>query len=244
MLDVDSRVKLDMLKSGTPSSTLSRATGQNMTGTIARSRMPIPSFGEKTEESSPAKKRPAVLRKMRSFLSNKELREPKAMPDGFLVVEPASPRPDMDDALPSASLRASFDITDEVDPAISQSAATYAHLIRTKKIKALDPLKDVRKLRMLLRHESLMWVSEWIKYGGYRGLMDRLHEILNLEWREEQHDDQVLLELLKCFRGLLVSFVSLRACCSQPCSFAHPNPYIHRWGDNAWQNLLLLRSDL
>lgn len=202
MLSVDARVKLDMLRSGTPASTVSKAAGQSMTGGIAQSRMPIPSFGEAKEVAKPSKKRPTMLRKMKSFLSNKE-NSPETS-EGFLMVEPISPRMD---ASASSTSRLSFDYTRDIDPTVSQAAAAQAHMIRTKSLKALDPVKDVRKLRVLLRNESLAWVAEWIKFGGYRGLMERLHEVVTLEWREEQHDDQVLLELLKCFRGLLMSQV-------------------------------------
>lgn len=202
MLSVDARVKLDMLRSGTPASTVSKATGQSMTGAI-QSRMPIPSFGEVAEAAKPSKKRPTMLRKMKSFMSNKET-SPET-PEGFLMVEPTSPL--MDTLASSATSRMSFDYSKDIDPVISQAAAAQAHMIKSKPLKALDPVKDVRKLRVLLRNESLSWVSEWIKFGGYRGLMERLHEVVTLEWREEQHDDQVLLELLKCFRGLLMSQV-------------------------------------
>ena len=76
-------------------------------------------------------------------------------------------------------------------------------------MRTLDPVKDLKKLRVLLRNESLEWVSEWTRFGGYTSLLERLHEVLAVEWREEMHDDAVLKELLKCFRALLMTVVSL-----------------------------------
>lgn len=204
MMSVDARVKLDMLRSGTPASTLSKATGRGIVGGAIQAHMPIPQFGDAPQAVKPAKKRPTMLRKMKSFMSNKE--PSMETPEGFLMVEPTSPR--TNELASSAASRMSFDFTKEIDPAVSQAAAAQAHMIRTKNLQSLDPIKDVRKLRVLLRNESLAWVSEWIKFGGYRGLMERLHEVVTLEWREEQHDDQVMMELLKCFRGLLISQVS------------------------------------
>jgi hypothetical protein len=206
MMSVDARVKLDMLRSGTPSTTVSKGTGQGLSVGGAEARMPIPQFGEAAEAAKPSKKRPKMLRKMKSFMSNKDTTE---TPEGFMMVEPTSPRLNELESLSSSKV--SFDHTKEIDAAVSQAAAAQAHLIKTKPLKNLDPVKDVRKLRVLLRNESLPWVTEWIKFGGYRGLMERLHEVVTLEWREEQHDDQVLLELLKCFRGLLISQVSSRS---------------------------------
>lgn len=204
MMSVDARVKLDMLRSGTPASTISKGTAQPTVGVVdPQARMPIPSFGDEAEATKPSKKRPTMLRKMRSFISSRDTTS--ETPEGFLMVEPLSPRPG--ELAASTASRISFDYTKEIDPAVSQAAAAQAHMLRTKSMKQLDPVKDVRKLRVLLRNESLAWVTEWIKFGGYRGLMERLHEVVTLEWREEQHDDQVLMELLKCFRGLLMSQV-------------------------------------
>lgn len=208
-MSVDARVKLDMLRSGTPASTISKGTAHTTVGVVdPQARMPIPSFGDKAEAAKPSKKRPTMLRKMRSFISSRDTTS--ETPEGFLMVEPLSPRPG--ELAASTTSRISFDYTKEIDPAVSQAAAAQAHMLRTKSMKQLDPVKDVRKLRVLLRNESLAWVTEWIKFGGYRGLMERLHEVVTLEWREEQHDDQILMELLKCFRGLLMSQVRVLAC--------------------------------
>ncbi|WVW83631.1 hypothetical protein I302_105652 [Kwoniella bestiolae CBS 10118] len=62
-----------------------------------------------------------------------------------------------------------------------------------------------KKLRMLLRHESTTWVEGFIQLKGYEAVLDRLQDLLDIEWREEQHDDQMLYELLRCVKALSTS---------------------------------------
>lgn len=66
-----------------------------------------------------------------------------------------------------------------------------------------------KKLRMLLRHESTIWVKAFLEQGGYELILARLNDLLEVEWREEQHDDQMLYELLRCVKALSTSEVSL-----------------------------------
>ncbi|KAF8903639.1 armadillo-type protein [Mucidula mucida] len=80
-------------------------------------------------------------------------------------------------------------------------------------------VETVKKLRLLLRNESASWSQEFLKLGGYSTLLTRLNEILEVEWREEQHDDQVLHELLRCFKALSTSSIgcfALRSSCPTP----------------------------
>ncbi|KAJ7592936.1 armadillo-type protein [Mycena floridula] len=80
-------------------------------------------------------------------------------------------------------------------------------------------VETVKKLRLLLRNESANWTQEFLRLGGYGVLVTRLNEILEVEWREEQHDDQVLHELLRCFKALSTSSIgcfALRSSCPTP----------------------------
>ncbi|KAJ7066869.1 armadillo-type protein [Mycena belliarum] len=80
-------------------------------------------------------------------------------------------------------------------------------------------VENVKKLRLLLRNESASWSEEFLKLGGYAALLTRLNEILEVEWREEQHDDQILHELLRCFKALSTSSIgcfALRSSCPTP----------------------------
>ncbi|ORX36928.1 armadillo-type protein [Kockovaella imperatae] len=80
--------------------------------------------------------------------------------------------------------------------------------------KATDLNMDVarcKKLRMLLRHESTTWVGSFIDQGGYDLILARLQDLLDVEWREEQHDDQMLYEILRCIKALSTSDVGKAA---------------------------------
>ncbi|OCF42760.1 hypothetical protein I317_03362 [Kwoniella heveanensis CBS 569] len=88
--------------------------------------------------------------------------------------------------------------------------------------KGTDLKMDVaraKKLRMLLRHESTDWITAFIDQGGYKLVLDRLQDLLDIEWREEQHDDQMLYELLRCIKAMSTSEIgkiALRAHFPQP----------------------------
>jgi hypothetical protein len=69
----------------------------------------------------------------------------------------------------------------------------------------------VKKLRLLLRNESASWTEEFLARGGYEALLTRLNELLEVEWREEQHDDQLLHALLLCLKALGTSSIG---CCA------------------------------
>lgn len=66
----------------------------------------------------------------------------------------------------------------------------------------------MKKLRMLLRHENTAWVDQFLRLGGYRLILERMKEMVDVEWREEQHDDQMLYELLRIIKALGTSEVS------------------------------------
>jgi hypothetical protein len=63
------------------------------------------------------------------------------------------------------------------------------------------------------------WSETFIIQGGYARLLDRLNEMLEVEWREEQRDDPILYELLRCFKALSTSSIgcfALRSSCPRP----------------------------
>jgi hypothetical protein len=52
--------------------------------------------------------------------------------------------------------------------------------------KGTDVRMDVermKKLRMLLRHESTGWVQTFLDSGGYELVLARLQDLLDIEWR-------------------------------------------------------------
>lgn len=66
-------------------------------------------------------------------------------------------------------------------------AAPAAHL----------PVDSVRQVRVALAAENDVWIHAFVSDGGYVAILDRLREVLAMEWREEQHDDQLLDELVR-----------------------------------------------
>ncbi|CAD6585272.1 MAG: hypothetical protein TREMPRED_004096 [Tremellales sp. Tagirdzhanova-0007] len=95
---------------------------------------------------------------------------------------------------------------------MTEQPEAFTHWLRS--YKGTDLLMEVgrcRKLRMLLRHESTAWVGKFLEIGGYKLILARLQDVLDVEWREEQHDDQMLYELLRCVKALSTSEVGKSA---------------------------------
>lgn len=76
-----------------------------------------------------------------------------------------------------------------------------------------DPIQmevgRLHKLRLLLRNETVAWVDSFISLGGMAQVVDLLHRIMQIEWREE-HEDQLLHEALLCLKGLCTTEVALK----------------------------------
>ncbi|KAL5526795.1 hypothetical protein ACEPAF_8520 [Sanghuangporus sanghuang] len=95
----------------------------------------------------------------------------------------------------------------------------YANILAGTSSVELD-VEIVKKLRLLLRNESATWTETFFQLDGYSALLTRLNELLEVEWREEQHDDQLLHELLRCLKALSTSAVGCAALRSES-----PTPY-------------------
>ncbi|KAF9223697.1 hypothetical protein BS17DRAFT_781078 [Gyrodon lividus] len=94
----------------------------------------------------------------------------------------------------------------------------FCSILSSSSSTTLD-VEAVKKLRLMLRNETASWTEEFLRSGGYSALLTRLNEILEVEWREEQHDDQMLHELLRCFKALSTSSIgcfALRSSCPTP----------------------------
>lgn len=106
----------------------------------------------------------------------------------------------------SSSLSADYARQDAMDDD-NHDAALQASKFRETSNTNLR-VAEVGQLRLRLRGRKTAWVVEFLKHGGYLGMLDRLKEVLELEWREEQKDDQLLHELLRCFEALSLTSVS------------------------------------
>ncbi|CAE6532960.1 unnamed protein product [Rhizoctonia solani] len=82
-------------------------------------------------------------------------------------------------------------------------------------------IDTVKKLRIMLRNEAASWSEDFLRMGGYSALMSRLHELLEMEWREESRDDPLLHEILRCFKALSTSSIGCFALRSSA-----PTPFV------------------
>ncbi|PWN34828.1 uncharacterized protein FA14DRAFT_132626 [Meira miltonrushii] len=99
------------------------------------------------------------------------------------------------------------------------TAPYYATMLKATDSSRLEVAK-VKKMRAVLSSESPAWLGEFFEEGGYSAMLFRLRELLEMEWREEQHDDQLLHELLRCFVALTST-----ECGRQALSSTSPAPY-------------------
>ncbi|KAK4241763.1 armadillo-type protein [Achaetomium macrosporum] len=67
----------------------------------------------------------------------------------------------------------------------------------------------LHKLRLLLRNETVAWTEEFIRQGGMKEIVELLHRIMAVEWREE-HEDALLHENLLCLKALCTTGMALQ----------------------------------
>lgn len=106
---------------------------------------------------------------------------------------------------------------------ISVGEGPDAFISWLKAYKGTDLRMDVdrmKKLRMLLRHESTVWVQTFLEMGGYELILARMQDVLDIEWREEQHDDKMLYELLRCIKAFTTTEIGKNAIRQH-----YPNPF-------------------
>ncbi|KAL2162057.1 hypothetical protein VTH06DRAFT_7842 [Thermothelomyces fergusii] len=67
----------------------------------------------------------------------------------------------------------------------------------------------LHKLRLLLRNETVAWTEDFIRQGGMKEIVELLHRIMAVEWREE-HEDALLHENLLCLKALCTTDMALQ----------------------------------
>ncbi|KAF8313675.1 hypothetical protein DL93DRAFT_2058914 [Clavulina sp. PMI_390] len=100
----------------------------------------------------------------------------------------------------------------------SITPAAFAQMLQKTVCTQLD-VERLKKLRRMLRNESAGWTEMFVRERGYSALLSRLTDMLNVEWREEQRDDKILHELLRCIKALATSEIgcfALRTSCPTP----------------------------
>lgn len=111
-----------------------------------------------------------------------------------------------------------------VDDSKQEGSAWWAMYLKSHNFRELLAV-DLKRLRVALRTKPPAWTHEFIGFGGYKALLKRLKELLEVEWREEQHDDQVLYEILRSFKALLLTDPGRKALGSRI-----PDPFIQLTG--------------
>lgn len=97
-----------------------------------------------------------------------------------------------------------------------ETPESFATMLKCTDASRID-IARVKRMRAVLAAESPAWISTFIglECGGYDAMLARLDELLAMEWREEQHDDMLLHELLRCFVALSTTEVGRDALASQ-----------------------------
>ncbi|KAJ9479769.1 Drf_GBD domain-containing protein [Pseudozyma hubeiensis] len=97
-----------------------------------------------------------------------------------------------------------------------ETPESFATMLKCTDASRIDVAR-VKRMRAVLAAESPAWISTFIapECGGYDAMLTRLDELLAMEWREEQHDDMLLHELLRCFVALSTTEVGRNALASQ-----------------------------
>ncbi|MBW0537887.1 hypothetical protein O181_077602 [Austropuccinia psidii MF-1] len=111
-----------------------------------------------------------------------------------------------------------------IDESKVEGSAWWAMYLKSHNFRELLST-DLKRLRVALRTQPPAWTRDFVGFGGYLALLKRLKELLEIEWREEQHDDQVLYEILRCFKALLLTEPGRDALGSRT-----PDPFIQLTG--------------
>lgn len=82
------------------------------------------------------------------------------------------------------------------------SPASYAKMLLHNSSRSLD-IDKLRRLRVLLSAESPAWLGDFLfTHRGYEGMLKRVGELVEMDWREDIHDDKALHELLRGMNAL------------------------------------------
>ncbi|KAK1836645.1 GTPase-binding protein rid1 [Podospora conica] len=90
-----------------------------------------------------------------------------------------------------------------------QRPADFVSYLRKAQKPELVEVGKLHKLRLLLRNETVAWTEEFIEQGGMKEIVELLHRIMAVEWREE-HEDALLHENLLCLKALCTTALAVQ----------------------------------
>ncbi|KAK4127217.1 hypothetical protein N657DRAFT_641168 [Parathielavia appendiculata] len=166
--------------SGSPTKKDKKKHGRGLSLTIVRS-------GNKSNPSSPSKKKgdSSLGRHFRTKSSES------------LVSEPSSP---------FASGYASSFLAKVKGQQLPGDFVAYLQKVQQPELVEVGKL---HKLRLLLRNETVAWTDEFVRQGGMKEIVELLHRIMAVEWREE-HEDALLHENLLCLKALSTTDMAMQ----------------------------------
>lgn len=85
----------------------------------------------------------------------------------------------------------------------------FIHYLTEVQKPELVEVGKIHKLRILLRNESVQWTDVFVKKGGMDEIVQLLHRIMRIEWREE-HEDNLLHETLLCLKALTTTNLAMQ----------------------------------
>ena len=109
----------------------------------------------------------------------------------------------------SRSMSSSTSITGLRTNDTATSPSDFIHYLLEVKKPSLIEVGKIHKLRLLLRNESVSWTDAFITRGGMDSLVQLLHRIIAVEWRED-HEDSLLHETLLCLKALCTTSLALQ----------------------------------
>ncbi|KAI9806775.1 MAG: hypothetical protein M1825_006232 [Sarcosagium campestre] len=112
-----------------------------------------------------------------------------------------------------ASLTSSICLDGTSDTVVTKSSLTtpdefVAYLKHPQPPQQIEVGK-IHRLRLVLRNERVSWVECFIHLNGMTHLVAMLRSVMSLEWRED-HEDQLLHELLSCLKALCTTSLALK----------------------------------
>ncbi|KDB27195.1 hypothetical protein H109_01064 [Trichophyton interdigitale MR816] len=93
-------------------------------------------------------------------------------------------------------------------PKDADEPSDFVHYLKEVQKPEIVEISKLHKLRILLRNETVTWVTEFMSCGGMDELIQLLYRIIKVEWREE-HEDTLMHEVLLCLKALCTTTTAL-----------------------------------
>jgi hypothetical protein len=226
LMGLDSRVKESMIKG---QATLSLSALQQQSGSAGKQRVPLSERFARSKSSVNLidlnDDLPALASPIRSSDHDRQASyasslQSESSTSSSLSRQRVDRFPQLNNSLHTVRSRPSSFVKEAGPHTTSVTAVQFATFLKANDAAHLD-VNKVKQMRAVLAAESPSWLTEFFEEGGFRAMIVRLQELLQMEWREEQHDDQLLHELLRCFIALAST-----KCGRQTLMSASPTPFV------------------